>query len=1044
MQANGTPSLDAVLEACLSADRAVRSSGEVALKAATRRSTAVLALLERLAGAPRAEVRQLAAQQLRKCVARFWRRLDPQAREATQAALLSAIAAEQAAPVRREAAAAAAAAARLAVPAGQWPQLLPWLGSLAHSARAEDRETALVLFCSLTDTIGEHLRPHFAALKAVCAAGLADGNARVRSAALAAVAALVQWATDEPEVRLFRDLVPALLQMAAAGLAAGDEAAAVGACEIFAELVEAPAPVLGPALPELVRWAMSVAGNGALELGTREAAMQVVEWVARFKPKQFARAGLVRPVVEALCLMCAEPDPPGHSADDDTLPPAKIASQALDELALSLPAKQVLPGVLDFAARAASAPEPHARMAACTVVVCVAEGCAEAVRRHMADVLQVVAAGLRDGEARVRGQAAFALGQLAAHCQPEAGRAAREALPAVVGLMRDADATVQQQACYALEALCEHMEEEVAEFLEPLMGHLGAVLAGGGPDTQHSAISAVASAAEAAGAAFAPYVPGVLPHLRRYMDLTQVEMLACRARATEAIGVVAAAAPIPEVKAMLPDIMSAAFQGLTLDDSELREYTHGLFGHVARMLGPGFEPYLRPAVAAAIESCAQDDGRVGDSSDESDEADSRSRSLHSDSDTDAGGSDDEDGAGEQRLSIRTAVLDEKAAASQALGIYAAEARAAFAPYIEEALATLIAMANYFHDDVRCQAYSSLAHLVPATAAAFPAGPGGAVSQQTQHVVDKVMPVFLRGVEGELDKEAASLALTSAAETLRAVGAHSAGQYIQGLCDATAVVAGGKARCQQVDDSGGEEADEGDGDEEGDDESLVVAACEAMPILAQAMGAEAYAPVFAAQHAEPLLRFLRASQPTDVRSSAVGTLADLAREMGPAVAALAPRIAPVLLRELRAEDPVNRRNAAFAAGVWAQAAPGAFAAQLPAMLQALHPLFGAGEEAGVRDNAAGAVGRLLGVFGGAAPLEAVVPVLLGALPLTEDTAEAEAIYGAMAALALAPDTAPRLAAVRPALQQALAAAAVQADLPDEVRRQAAAAAAQLRA
>ncbi len=65
-------------------------------------------------------------------------------------------------------------------------------------------------------------------------------------------------------------------------------------------------------------------------------------------------------------------------------------------------------------------------------------------------------------------------------------------------------------------------EEEVAEFLEPLMSHLGAVLAAGGPDTQHSAISAVASAAEAAGATFAPYVPGVLPHLRRYMDLNQV------------------------------------------------------------------------------------------------------------------------------------------------------------------------------------------------------------------------------------------------------------------------------------------------------------------------------------------------------------------------------------------------------------------------------------------------------------------------------------------------------------------------------------------
>lgn len=56
-------------------------------------------------------------------------------------------------------------------------------------------------------------------------------------------------------------------------------------------------------------------------------------------------------------------------------------------------------------------------------------------------------------------------------------------------------------------------------------------------------------------------------------------------------------------------------------------------------------------------------------------------------------------------------------------------------------------------------------------------------------------------------------------------------------------------------------------------------------------------------------------------------------MGTAVAGLAPRVAPALLRELRAEDAVNRRNAAFAVGVWAQAAPGAFAGQLPALLQA---------------------------------------------------------------------------------------------------------------
>lgn len=78
--------------------------------------------------------------------------------------------------------------------------------------------------------------------------------------------------------------------------------------------------------------------------------------------------------------------------------------QTLDELALSLPAKHVLPGALEFVARAMSAPEPLARFAACTVIVCVAEGCAEALRRHMGDVLQVppCASSLLGGVARCK------------------------------------------------------------------------------------------------------------------------------------------------------------------------------------------------------------------------------------------------------------------------------------------------------------------------------------------------------------------------------------------------------------------------------------------------------------------------------------------------------------------------------------------------------------------------------------------------------------------------------------------------------------------
>ena len=64
------------------------------------------------------------------------------------------------------------------------------------------------------------------------------------------------------------------LQMAQAGLAAEDEQVAVDACEIFIDLIEAPAPILGPSIPDLVRWCMQVATSTRYELATREMVLQ--------------------------------------------------------------------------------------------------------------------------------------------------------------------------------------------------------------------------------------------------------------------------------------------------------------------------------------------------------------------------------------------------------------------------------------------------------------------------------------------------------------------------------------------------------------------------------------------------------------------------------------------------------------------------------------------------------------------------------------------------------------------------------------------------
>ena len=59
-------------------------------------------------------------------------------------------------------------------------------------------------------------------------------------------------------------------------------------------------------------------------------------------------------------------------------------------------------------------------------------------------------------------------------------------------------------------------------------------------------------------------------------------------------------------------------------------------------------------------------------------------------------------------------------------------------------------------------------------------------------------------------------------------------------------------------------------QENPDENLLVAVGDALPALAAALGPDAYAPIFAQQHAEALFKWLRGSQPDSVRAAGTGT------------------------------------------------------------------------------------------------------------------------------------------------------------------------------
>lgn len=97
------------------------------------------------------------------------------------------------------------------------------------------------------------------------------------------------------------------------------------------------------------------------------------------------------------------------------------------------------------------------------------------------------------------------------------------------------------------------------------------------------------------------------------------------------------------------------------------------------------------------------------------------------------------------------------------------------------------------------------------------------------------------------------------------------------------------------------------------------------------------------------------------------------------------------RALSDEEPEVHTNAAFAIGMLIEHSQMDLSAQYVHVLGALRPLFMVGADAALnqinaRDNAVGAVSRMVFKNPSAVPLDQVLPVLFTALPLTQDFLE----------------------------------------------------------
>lgn len=162
-------------------------------------------------------------------------------------------------------------------------------------------------------------------------------------------------------------------------------------------------------------------------------AIQIISWLAKYKPNLMKKHKLVIPILQVMCPMLAEST---DADEDDDLAPDRAAAEVIDTMALNL-SKHVFPPVLEFSSLSIQSANPKFREASVTALGVISEGCLELMKSKLEPILHIVLGALKDPEQMVRGAGSFALGQFAEHLQPEIVSHYESVLPCILNALED-------------------------------------------------------------------------------------------------------------------------------------------------------------------------------------------------------------------------------------------------------------------------------------------------------------------------------------------------------------------------------------------------------------------------------------------------------------------------------------------------------------------------------------------------------------------------------------------------------------------------------
>eukprot|EP00300_Choanocystis_sp_HF-7_P033929 c4638_g1_i1.p1 GENE.c4638_g1_i1~~c4638_g1_i1.p1 ORF type:complete len:1121 (+),score=294.65 c4638_g1_i1:1-3363(+) len=1040
----GAPTLHArkmegVLSGCLSSDNELRRQAEQSLKSFIADPACISNLMAIVDKSKHPELRQLAALILRQRIVTHWSALPPPTQASIKSALLQFLVTEPQRPVRNAISWVAVSLCKAMVGDKGWPELWEFLARLISSdASPAENQIALkvtalyTLKILLADNVGGVAQGDVGGVCGLIMRVIGNPEhahlpemREVQGLALQALGSLVVWAGDNDQIiTVVGNAIPYMINTMQGCLQQGEEDLVSGTFETLEELAESPSGVLAPHLPMLLPFTLAVSKEPRFEPGTRQLACSCLCALIAMRPKQLMKLGLLEPLLQGTVELVMEADGEREEdeAEEEAITGHKLGMQVVDTLCGSLNSKFVLPFFAQFIAQHHNNPDPFLRRMSHMTLAIIADGCRTAIRKNLDQYAGPALTALRDSSPIVRDAACIAIAQLAEYLPEEMASNHAVVLPALFSALHDPVPRVQHKACFAIEALAEQLKsDEIAAYLPQLVRALLQLLqacisdrTGVGPDesVRDMVVSALGAIATAAGEEFATYCDEVMRLMGQCLQVTDDSDLVLRARATQCIASVAGAVGVDKFKPYVPQVMQLALAGLELDFTELRETTYELFSTMAEVLREEFVEFTPVVLQWLFASCQSNDGVFALQSEANQAAiPSLAEVLGDDQNNEDGG----------LVAVRTAFLDEKVAAINAIGFIAMYTRKEFQNWVEDSLEILMTLTEYFHASVRRSVLESSLHVLESSLRSREVLPWVHGFNQTRDMdtqthlqaysktpttlltsasrvggeagaTAKLLELCFQAVVEDQNKEVAAQALQTLSQLFLVLGP-TIQQAAPKASEVALRVLNKKTVCQRKDDV--VQSDEGD-DTEANDETLEL--LDGTSALIRAL-AKAFGP-----HAGPLLNplfpmliaYCGETRSDDERAMAIGVLAESVHFTHTAAQSVIQTILPIVLRGAAETSHHNlRNNCVFFLGVLFMHLPPQLRAQhLQSALQLLHQVFVEAESVTpeILDNACASVSRL--ILANAALLAQhtpqVVGILLQNLPLRVDDDEREIV------------------------------------------------------